>query len=165
MSKLDIDISEVRKLVELVEKHNLDELTVEEGDLSITIKGHAPPAHAPVVVQPAAHVAQSVEAIEHAVPEAAEEPIEEPEEPEEGIVDITAPVVGVFYRSPSPDAPPFVEVGDIVEVGTEVGLIEAMKVFSPVPTEVAGEVIAIPTENGTLVQEGDVLVRIRVSEG
>ena len=56
------------------------------------------------------------------------------------------------------------EVGDVIEVGSEVGLIEAMKVFSPIPSEVAGEVIAISSQNGKLVQQGEVLVRVRVSE-
>ncbi len=72
--------------------------------------------------------------------------------------------MGVFYRAPAPDAPAFVEVGDVIEVGTEVGLIEAMKVFSPIPSEVAGEVVEIPGQNGKLVREGEVLVRVRVTE-
>ena len=86
------------------------------------------------------------------------------EEPEGDIYNIVAPLVGVFYRAPAPDAPPFVEVGDIVEVGMEIGLIEAMKVFSPIPSEVAGEVVAVPASNAGLVQQGEILVRIRVAE-
>jgi acetyl-CoA carboxylase biotin carboxyl carrier protein len=70
----------------------------------------------------------------------------------------------VFYRASSPDAPALVEVGDSIEVGTEVGLIEAMKVFSPIPSEIAGVVVEIPAVNGTLVHEGDALVRVRVGE-
>jgi acetyl-CoA carboxylase biotin carboxyl carrier protein len=66
--------------------------------------------------------------------------------------------MGVFYRSPDRDAPPFIEVGDMVEVGQVVGLIEAMKVFSEVPSEVAGRVLEIPARSGTLVQPGDPLV-------
>lgn len=163
MRKLDIDVAEVRELVQLVEKHNLDELTVEEGDLSITVKGRGtvPAAHA--LVQP---VLQAVPVeVAAAVPEHAEpEEVEAAPHCEEGVCDIVAPVVGVFYRSPSPDAPPFVEVGDEVDIGTEVGLIEAMKVFSPIPSEVAGEVVAIPVENGKLVQEGEVLVRVRLAQ-
>ena len=79
-------------------------------------------------------------------------------------MDIVATLVGVFYRAPSPDAAPFVEVGDEVEIGSEVGLIEAMKVFSPIPSEVAGTVFAIPAQNGKLVQAGDVLVRVKISK-
>jgi len=168
LKKLDIDISEVKKLVELVERHGLEELTVEEGDLSVTVRGHAPASPMPQVVHlaQAGHVAAPIQP-DNALPVHAE-PVEAHEEPrvqtEEGIADIVAPVVGVFYRAPSPDAPAFVEVGDFIELGTEVGLIEAMKVFSPIPSDFAGEVVAIPAENGKLVQQGDVLVRVRVAE-
>jgi acetyl-CoA carboxylase biotin carboxyl carrier protein len=71
---------------------------------------------------------------------------------------IEAPIMGVFYRSASPADPPFVEVGDSVEVGQVVGLIEAMKVFSEVKSESAGTVRAIPTTNRALVQPGDALM-------
>jgi acetyl-CoA carboxylase biotin carboxyl carrier protein len=163
LRKLDIDVAEVRKLVQLVEKHNLDELTVEEGDLSINVKGRGavPTAHAPV--QPILQAAPA-EALSAATEHVELEEADAAPHCEEGICDIVAPVVGVFYRSPSPDAPPFVEVGDEIEIGTEVGLIEAMKVFSPIPSEVAGEVVAIPAENGKLVQEGEVLVRVRLAQ-
>ena len=59
--------------------------------------------------------------------------------------------------------PPYVAVGDMVSVGTELGLIEAMKVFSPIPSEVAGEVISINAKNGELVKQGQVLMKIRLS--
>ena len=169
MEKLDIPVSQVKKLLELVDTHNLEELTVEEGDLSISVKGRAARAAADA----AAHQAPPSATLEpqadaHETPEEellAEVPAVEPEEEADGsIVDISAPLVGVFYRSPAPDAPPFVDVGDMIEVGTEVGLIEAMKVFSPIPSEVVGEVIDIPGENGKLVQQGDVLVRVKISE-
>ncbi|MEN6356745.1 MAG: biotin/lipoyl-containing protein [Armatimonadota bacterium] len=160
MEKLEIDVSQVKKLLELVESHNLEELTVESDGLSITVKGTSSKQATPVIVQ-AAGPAEMPEQVEEYV----EEEHEQAEAEFEGnIVDITAPLVGVFYRAPSPDAPFFVEVGDSIEVGTEVGLIEAMKVFSPIPSEIAGVVVDIPIENGTLVHEGDVLVRVRVGE-
>jgi acetyl-CoA carboxylase biotin carboxyl carrier protein len=71
---------------------------------------------------------------------------------------IEAPVMGVFYRSPAPGEPPFVDVGDTVESGQPVGMIEAMKVFSEVLCEVTGRVIDIPAKNGALVQPGERLV-------
>lgn len=160
MAKLNIDVAQVKKLVELAEAHGLQELTVEEADLSITVKG---PSAAPIVVQqePQAAVPLVAEHVPVAPVHTAESP---PEQLEGNIVDIVAPLVGVFYRAPSPDAAAFVEVGDMIEVGTEVGLIEAMKVFSPIPSEIAGEVVAIPGENGKLVKQGEVLVRVRVAE-
>lgn len=159
MRKLDIDVSEIKRLVELVEKHSLEELVVEDADLYIMIRGRAP---SPQVVETAAADLCVAEArhpeplptTEHSTPKAAAEDLYE----------ITAPLVGVFYRSPAPDAPPFVEIGDEIEVGSEIGLIEAMKVFSPIPSEVAGVVVDIPAENGKLVQQGEVLVRVRVGK-
>ena len=158
MEKLDIDISQVKKLVELVEAYNLEELTIEEADLSITVKGHVVRAAPQMMVQAG-----------EAAAEVYEESVEVEEVPaaevlEGNIVDITSPLVGVFYRAPAPDSPNFVEIGDVIEVGSEVGLIEAMKVFSPIPSEIAGEVVDIPVENGKLVREGEVLIRIRVPE-
>ena len=165
MSNLDIDVTEVRQLVELVEKYHLEELTVEHSDVSITVKGKSAVTGQSVVLHqaPHTHPAEPVApAIEHEPEELA---APEPEAQLEGnIVDIVAPLVGVFYRQPAPDAPHFVEVGDVIEVGSEVGLIEAMKVFSPIPSEVAGEVVEIPAHNGKLVQQGEVLVRVRIAE-
>ena len=151
MRKADVQISDVRKLVELVEKYDLDELSVQEAGLSITVKGKGSGLAAPVALAEEDHTESAA-------------PIPHPPLLEGDIVDIVAPLVGVFYRSLSPDAAPFVEIGTIIEVGSEVGLIEAMKVFSPIPSEVAGEVVDIPAESGKLVREGDVLVRVRRSE-
>ena len=163
MAKLDIDVAEVKKLIELVQRHDLEELTVEEADLSITIKGQAVAAAVVVEAAPRATAAGATPA-QAAAPVTQEAPSASEQEAERNVVDIVAPLVGVFYRSPAPDAPSFVEVGDQIEVGTEIGLIEAMKVFSPIPSEVAGEVVAIPGESGKLVQQGDILVRVRVAE-
>ena len=73
---------------------------------------------------------------------------------------VRAPIMGVYYRSPSPGEPAFVEVGDHVAIGDPIGTIEAMKVFSEVISEVAGVIVAIPAENGKLVHSGDSLVVI-----
>jgi acetyl-CoA carboxylase biotin carboxyl carrier protein len=75
-------------------------------------------------------------------------------------VAIVAPLTGVYYAAPSPTSPPFVAVGDIVEVGQVVALVEAMKVFSEIQAEVAGRVTALVASNGNVVQKGDVLMRI-----
>jgi len=66
--------------------------------------------------------------------------------------------MGIFYRAPAPGASAFVEIGDIVEVGQPIGMIEAMKTFSEVLSETAGTVLSIPAENGKLVQPGEPLV-------
>lgn len=71
-----------------------------------------------------------------------------------------APMSGVFWRCPSPGEPPFVEVGDYVKEGQTIGLLEAMKIFSEIPAEATGQVVAIPAREGHVVQQGDPLVLI-----
>jgi len=158
MPNFEVDVEQVRRLVEMVERYGLAELTLEENGLSVTIKGYGAAA-APIHFVTAAPAPQA--AVQIPPPAKDPEPMSLEPELEEELVEITAPLVGVFYRSPAPDAPPFIEVGDEIEIGQEIGLIEAMKVFSPIPSEVAGTVAAIPAENGKLVQHGDVLVLVR----
>ncbi len=139
-----LDPETIRALVRLVEENALTELTVEEDDFSITLKAEGA---AQVIAAPA--------------------PTTQPETaPEDGLprVQVRAPMTGVFYRAPAPKEPPFVEVGDHIEVGQTIGLIEAMKVFSEVPSEVAGRVVDIPAKNGELVQQDQVLVVVAVEE-
>jgi len=76
------------------------------------------------------------------------------------LVRIISPLVGIFYRAPTPGAPPFVTVGSLVEEGQTIGLVEAMKVFNEITAEVDGRVVAILAENEQLVQHGDTLVVI-----
>jgi acetyl-CoA carboxylase biotin carboxyl carrier protein len=68
--------------------------------------------------------------------------------------------MGIFYRSPAPGSPAFVEVGDTIEKDQPIGMIEAMKVFSEVLADHAGKIVAIPAENGKLVQPGDPLILV-----
>ena len=76
---------------------------------------------------------------------------------------LESPMVGVFYLSLSPDDPPFVAVGDSVKVGQTIGLIEAMKVYSEVPSEVSGRVVKLPVASGKLVQQGQALIYVEPS--
>ena len=73
---------------------------------------------------------------------------------------IPAPLTGVFYVAPSPTSPPFVNLGEVVHVGQVVALIEAMKVFNEIQSEVAGRIVALVANNGDVVHKGDVLIRV-----
>jgi acetyl-CoA carboxylase biotin carboxyl carrier protein len=73
---------------------------------------------------------------------------------------IVAPLVGVYYASPSPSLPPFVAVGDIVQVGQVIALVEAMKVFNEIQAEVSGRVSALVAKSGEVVQKGEALIRV-----
>lgn len=75
-------------------------------------------------------------------------------------IDMKSPLTGVYYAGSSPTAAPFVNVGDIIQVGQTIALIEAMKVFSEVPSEVAGRIVAIKVQSGDVVKKGDVLIQV-----
>src|ERR1051326_2155713 len=75
-------------------------------------------------------------------------------------LDMKSPLTGLYFAGSSPTAPPFVSVGDTIQVGQTIALIEAMKVFSEVPSEVAGRVVAIKVQGGDVVKKGDVLLQV-----
>jgi acetyl-CoA carboxylase biotin carboxyl carrier protein len=78
---------------------------------------------------------------------------------------VTAPIPGTFYHKKSPTSPPFVTVGDVVTVGDTIGLVEVMKMFNPVATDVAGTLVEIVAGDEEPVDVGDVLVLIEVGDG
>ena len=77
------------------------------------------------------------------------------------LLEITAPMVGTFYRAPAPGEPPFIEVGNRIDVGQTVCILEAMKLMNELEAEVSGEVVEILVDNGTPVEFGQVLMRVR----
>ena len=155
---------DLRRLAVLVEKHGLSELRYEQGNARITLRtaAHFRERAAPTVTVAAPPAASGSPALP---------PVGEPEATASAAppanaapgVRIDAPIMGVFYRTASPNDPPLIEVGDTVEVGQSVGLIEAMKVFSEIKSEVAGVVREIVAANKTLVQPGDALVILDVA--
>lgn len=159
---MSVDFEKIKELVQLVERNRLTELAIENEESSIVIRAESPAA--PNIAMPMAQATTFVEVqpCEHPTVEPVGEVSPQPSSSEH-LVKVTSPMIGVFYRAASPDSPPYVEVGDEVEEGQTIGLIEAMKVFSEVPAEVSGRVVEIPAENGKLVQQGDVLVVIDTS--
>ncbi len=73
---------------------------------------------------------------------------------------VTAPLTGVYYSAPAPSQPPFVNPGDIIHVGQVIALIEAMKVFNEIQSEITGRVVAFAAENGNVVQKGETLLKV-----
>ena len=90
-------------------------------------------------------------------------PLPQPQ-PKGRTVAVRSPLIGVFYRAAAPELPPFVEIGDLVQEGQTVCVVEAMKVFNEIKAEWRGRVIAIPADNGKLVQAGDPLVVLEFLE-
>jgi len=144
-----MDLRKLKKLIDLVQESGIAELEITEGEEKVKIvKGGV------VVTAPLAAPAPVVEA--RAAPSTASGPAGEPEPAQEGHV-VKAPMVGTFYRSPSPDAKPFVEVGQAVKEGDTICIIEAMKLMNEIEADASGTVKAILVENGQPVEYGQPL--------
>jgi len=155
-----MDIRKVKKLIELLEESNIDEIEIKEGEESVRISRNgaqailaaqsayaAPMAPAPVAAAPVAPAAAPV----------AEAPA--PAATTSGHV-VASPMVGTFYRSPSPTSASFVEVGQSVKVGDVICIVEAMKMMNQIEADKAGVVEAILVENGEPVEFDQPLVSI-----
>jgi len=145
-----MDIRKVKKLIELLEESNLAEIEVKEGDDAVRISRAS-------TIAPAA---TSVPAAPAAGPAADAGQIEVSKPPENKGFSVNAPMVGTFYRTPSPDAKAFVEIGDHVNVGDTICLIEAMKMFNQIEAEVAGTIRGFSVESGTPIEYGQELLVI-----
>lgn len=149
-----MDIEKIIQLIDKVAEAPITSLNIEEGSLKISIEknnGVMQTVTAPVQVVP--ETMAPVKMPEALTPEASEAaaPFKE----------ITAPIVGVFYAAASPEAAPFVKVGDIVSKGQVVGIIEAMKLMNEIESEVDGEIAEILVKNGEAVEFGQPLFKVR----
>jgi acetyl-CoA carboxylase biotin carboxyl carrier protein len=149
---MNFELDFIKKLADVVNKNNLSEITLEDGDKAIVIKAEKAglaQAQAQAPVAPVAKAAPQVEA---------EEPVAEASK-KKGTA-ITSPMVGAFYASPSPSAKPFVKVGDRIAVGQVVCIIEAMKLMNEIEAEVSGTITEICVEDGQSVEYGQVLMYV-----
>jgi acetyl-CoA carboxylase biotin carboxyl carrier protein len=151
-----MDLRKLKTLIDLVSESGIAEIEVTEGEDKVRIVKHSPqpvvyaqppqqyaaPVGAPALPMPGANGA----------PAAAPAPVEEPK----GHI-VKSPMVGTFYRSPSPGAKPFIEIGQAVKPGDALCIIEAMKLLNEIEAEVAGEVKEILVENGQAVEYGQPL--------
>tara|TARA_B100001741_G_scaffold76836_1_gene62221 strand:- start:1332 stop:1847 length:516 start_codon:yes stop_codon:yes gene_type:complete len=153
-----LDIKEIQELIKFVAKSGVSEVDLEMGDMKISIKTPpkkgkgqvetvvqqipvaAAPAIAPVTVQSPPIVA--------AAPEVASETLVASSDTDDSkYITIKSPMIGTFYRKPSPDKDPFVNVGDEVNVGTVVCVVEAMKLFNEIESEISGKIIKVLVED------------------
>jgi acetyl-CoA carboxylase biotin carboxyl carrier protein len=145
-----LNMDELRELAQLVDEHGFTEFEFENEKIRVrlgkTVMAQAvQPAAAPLASAPAASAESE--------PEAADE--------DEGLHTITSPIVGTFYRAPSPDKPPYVKEGDKVSNDTVVCIVEAMKLMNEIQAEVSGEIARVFVENGEPVEFGQPLFGIR----
>lgn len=149
---MTLSYDEVAEIIKLIDASSCDELVLELGDLKLVVRRHGaggpasaasdtgsePPADAAASV-PTATTATAVR------------------ERSDGMIEVRAPMIGTFYRAPSPEAPPFVEPGTVVAEGDPLCLIEVMKLNTTVTAEAAGRVVEICAENAAMVEYGQAL--------
>lgn len=176
-------IGEIRELIRLIDETSVSELKVESEGMKLHIKKNDPLATAAATVQAPPAWAQPAmwappqpltgQTVTHAVVEQGRDAVSgettgrdaiNTQSPSDSSIHlITSPMVGTFYRAPSPENPPFVEVGSKVTEKSVVCIVEAMKLMNEIEAEVRGEVIEVLAENGQLVEYGQPLFRIKLA--
>ncbi|MEZ2584075.1 acetyl-CoA carboxylase biotin carboxyl carrier protein [Kluyvera intermedia] len=151
-----MDIRKIKKLIELVEESGINELEISEGEESVRISRSAPNTGYPVMQQAYAAPVMQAQAPVAAAPAAAEAPAKA----EISGHIVRSPMVGTFYRTPGPDAKAFVEVGQKVNVGDTLCIVEAMKMMNQIEADKSGTVKAILVESGQPVEFDEPLVVI-----
>ncbi len=158
-----IDLSFLESLIQAIDRSSLDSIEIERGGTrirlaktpSVAMNGVAP-AYAPMA-QPAPVVSIPVAPAADAP---AETVAEEPAQPQGNLIDVVCPMVGTFFRSPAPDAGPYVEVGSKVAKDDTLCIIEAMKLMNELDSEVAGTIAEVCVQNADPVEYGQVLFRL-----
>jgi len=166
-SSVDVfDVRKVRRLVELMDEHELSEIDLRQGEQRIRLRRGQEPAMvvggAPLVQQ----MATAATAPGGAAPaggEAVNADLKDTSQEDANITYITSPMIGTFYSASSPDAAPYIKVGDQVGPESVVCIIEAMKVFNEIPAECSGKIISMLVENGDVVEFGQKLFKLQTS--
>jgi len=143
-----MNIKDLKEYIEFMKEHELSELEVQDGDKKIRLKKDTCPVLAPISNQPviAPHGAAALMPVKAAIAE--------------GTIEIKSPMVGTFYRAPSPGANSYVEVGTTIKPGDVLCIVEAMKLMNEIKAEVAGKIVQINADNGDPVEFGQVLFTI-----
>ena len=158
-----MDLKELKEILQILEEKEITEFELEEEGMKLRIRKAGPASSnhsAPVAALPAVHAPAPVSAAA-APPAPAPVPAPPAAEEDAGLTVVKSPIVGTFYRTPDPNSPPFVSVGDRIRVGQVLCIIEAMKLMNEIEAEVAGEVVRIHHESGQPVQYGEPLFSIR----
>ena len=160
-------VNEIKEILELMREHELAEFELQRDGETLRLRKHSPAAqwtgavpampavaiHAPVPAAAAAATAQT----------GGEPPVLEPASEDMDLAIVKSPIVGTFYRSSEPGAPPFVDTGQAVRKGQVLCIIEAMKLMNEINAECDGELVKVYVENGQAVQYGERLFAIRPS--
>ncbi len=152
---MNLKFEEIAEIMKIIDSSSCDELIVETGDVKLVVRRNGGATASPVIERPAA-AAPRAQATTTPTP-AAQKTSAPAAIDSSGKLEVTAPMVGTFYRAPSPDAPVFVEVGSVVKKGQPLCLIEVMKLFTTINSEFDGRIVQVGAENGELVEYGRVL--------
>jgi acetyl-CoA carboxylase biotin carboxyl carrier protein len=147
----------VDELAEVLRRHDLSEVSIENEGMKIAVKRGGVVAAPAVVAAPVA----AAPAVVAAAPAPAAPPPAKAETSDGNVSYITSPFVGTFYRSPGPDAAPFVDVGTHVKKGQVLCIVEAMKLMNEIESEIQGTVVQVLVENGHPVEYGEPLFKIK----
>jgi acetyl-CoA carboxylase biotin carboxyl carrier protein len=157
-----MNMKEVKDLIQEILQSDISEFELEHTGTKLKLRRGAPQAHTSSASMPVASYAPPPTVppmvLEHTTSPAA---VAAEESDEEGLHLITSPIVGTFYRSPSPGTEAYVKIGQMVDEGTTLCIVEAMKLMNEIPSDVAGEVTRIYVENGSPVEFGQKLFGIR----
>jgi acetyl-CoA carboxylase biotin carboxyl carrier protein len=153
-----MDIKEIQNLIKFVAKSGVTEVAIEEGEFKITIKSEQ--GGEQVVVQQAPQVVQAAPQVvpqaapQVAAPAAAEAPKAEApaEDANANLIEIKSPMIGTFYRKSAPDKPAFVNVGDEIKPGDVLCIVEAMKLFNEIESEVSGKIVKVLVDDTTPIE-------------
>lgn len=152
---MKLDLESIKKLAKNVEEHNLSEISVEVDGIKLTMKKEELRQEVGI---------PNIKYVEQPIASNKKVEVEEVEFLTEEILDgkeIISPMVGTYYSAPSPDSEDFVKIGDKVEVGDTVCIVEAMKMMNEVKSPVAGTIVALKGENGKVVKKGDILFLVK----
>jgi acetyl-CoA carboxylase biotin carboxyl carrier protein len=152
-----MDFKQIQELIKVINKSNIGEVTIEEKGFKITVKQKEEPVQqlitAPMMGQPVMQsYAPPITENRGTAASAAKSKPAEPAPAPDNLITIKSPMIGTFYRSSSPDKPPFAGVGDEIEPGKVVCIIEAMKLFNEIESEVKGKIVKVLAEDASPVE-------------
>jgi acetyl-CoA carboxylase biotin carboxyl carrier protein len=162
---VELNFSELRELVTTLSQTDISELTLKGTDFELTLRKQAAIAaasvSAPTVVSTELSVPVAPDSPLPATPAPPAAPPTPPPSVDSNLLEITSPMVGTFYRAPAPEESSFVEIGDRIQTGQTVCIIEAMKLMNELEAEVSGEIVEILVENAQPVEFGQPLMRVK----
>jgi acetyl-CoA carboxylase biotin carboxyl carrier protein len=156
-----VDLNQVERVLEFMAGHNLEEFEYSQGDFHIRLKRAVAGRSAAPVFQASDVSHDSAPSLATAASSAAPAAPAPAAAPKEELHVVKSPIVGTFYLAPGPDAPPFCKVGDTIQAGQVVCIVEAMKLMNEIEADMAGEIVGVLAENGQPVEYGQSLFAIR----